>query len=315
MVQLAVMFILQKRHHYNKAMLSTISDCLHHEAVIPQWKTTFSSYMNVFTEKKVEVFHSLLRMQCPSWSNSAQIAEFAHVLSAKKFDSEFSQNFLAARLRKGVKHNVTLLAGKTAEYLVRKFRTLYENSEDVREIRGRSRTSRTYRLNVLTGEVDQKCMPLAYSTERPPSQEVLCDSESCAESTAINAVLLSCGHCFHISCLRQSSTCPICEPFIIDRIKALCSTFNKNLRTERIHEEEDEESENIEEDNEDELDEETNEYYGTSEFQQHLLGQILQLPRSVKLPKFISEKQRKEAEPDVSQRYNIVRFSRFHVSR
>eukprot|EP00118_Oscarella_pearsei_P022184 m.253168 g.253168 ORF g.253168 m.253168 type:complete len:759 (+) comp40368_c2_seq5:2568-4844(+) len=66
MINLTIMFITQQRHNYNKAMLATISDCLHYETIIPEWKSTFSIFMNVFTEKKVEIFHSLLRMQCPN---------------------------------------------------------------------------------------------------------------------------------------------------------------------------------------------------------------------------------------------------------
>ena len=118
------MFIVQQRHNYNKAMLGVISDNIYREAVIPEWKTTFSSYMNVFSEKKVETFHSLLRMQCPSWSSAEQIIEFAQVISANGFDHEFSSNFLTDPPKKTNKQSVTILAGKSAEYLVTKFEEL-----------------------------------------------------------------------------------------------------------------------------------------------------------------------------------------------
>ena len=87
MIRLSIVFIIQQRHHYNKAMLSNISDWLHYETVLPEWTPTSSRYLNVLSEKKVEVFHSLLRMQCPSWASAQQIEEFAHVLSAKKFNT------------------------------------------------------------------------------------------------------------------------------------------------------------------------------------------------------------------------------------
>eukprot|EP00118_Oscarella_pearsei_P023837 m.290970 g.290970 ORF g.290970 m.290970 type:complete len:150 (+) comp40721_c1_seq16:2248-2697(+) len=105
-------------------------------------------------------------MQCPVWANSAQIAEFAHVLSARKFNSEFSQNFLAVQLRKPTKHNVRLLAGKAAEFLLQKFTALYSNCGQAIEIRGKSRQNRTYQLKVRSikgvclWDFQQKSLPL-----------------------------------------------------------------------------------------------------------------------------------------------------------
>ena len=116
-LRMAVVFIVQQRHNYNKAMLSVISGHIHHETVAPGWKSTFSSYMNVFSEKKVETFHSLLRMQCPAWTSAEQIIEITHVLGARIFDHEFSSHFLEDTLRKRHKRNVALLAGKTAIFL------------------------------------------------------------------------------------------------------------------------------------------------------------------------------------------------------
>ena len=55
-LHLAIMFIVQQRHKYNKAMLAVNSDNIYRGAVIPEWKTTFSSYMNVFSEKKSRHF-------------------------------------------------------------------------------------------------------------------------------------------------------------------------------------------------------------------------------------------------------------------
>ena len=124
-LRMAVVFIVQQRHNYNKAMLSVISDHIHHETVAPGWKSTFSSYMNVFSEKKVETFYSLLRMQCPAWTSAEQIIEIAHVLGARNFDHEFWSHFLEDTLRKRHKHNVALLAGKTANFLVTKFIELH----------------------------------------------------------------------------------------------------------------------------------------------------------------------------------------------
>ena len=119
MAQLAVMFIVQQRRNYNKAMLSTISDCLQYEIALPQWKATFSRYLNVFTEKKVETFHSPLRAQCPAWSSAEQITEFANVLSGKKFQGDFASHFLQEGPRKNTSSNVSHLAGLAADYMIK----------------------------------------------------------------------------------------------------------------------------------------------------------------------------------------------------
>ena len=52
MIRLAFMFLTQKRHHYDKSTISVISDLIHCETVIPDWKERFKSHLNIFTEKK-----------------------------------------------------------------------------------------------------------------------------------------------------------------------------------------------------------------------------------------------------------------------
>jgi len=60
LVRVCLMFIIHCRRHYNKATLSQLSDLLHHET-LEQVNDIERSALNVLTEKKVEVFHSLLR--------------------------------------------------------------------------------------------------------------------------------------------------------------------------------------------------------------------------------------------------------------
>ena len=163
-LHLAIMFIVQQRHNYNKAMLGVISDNIYREAVIPEWKTTFSSYMNVFSEKKVETFHSLLRMQCPSWSSAEQIIEFAQVISANGFDHEFSSNFLTDPPKKNEQAK--------RHYSGRKICRVPSD-----KIRG------------AAGEI--------------PSQDFLCDFKDCTQDDD-TVVLLSCGHSFHDACLHEN---------------------------------------------------------------------------------------------------------------
>ena len=61
MMRLALMFIIQRRRHYDKATLCQLSDLVHQQEAIPNFQELLEQWLNELTEKKVEVFHSLLR--------------------------------------------------------------------------------------------------------------------------------------------------------------------------------------------------------------------------------------------------------------
>lgn len=62
MMRLALMFIIQRRRHYDKATLCQLSDLVHHKSLaMPHFSEIFEQALNELTEKKVEVFHSILR--------------------------------------------------------------------------------------------------------------------------------------------------------------------------------------------------------------------------------------------------------------
>lgn len=62
MVRLALMFVIQRRRHYDKATLCQLSDHIHQMSLgIPDLQNLLEKWLNELTEKKVEVFHSLLR--------------------------------------------------------------------------------------------------------------------------------------------------------------------------------------------------------------------------------------------------------------
>lgn len=62
MMRLALMFLIQRRRHYDKATLCQLSDIVHQKSLaIPNLLEILEHSLNELTEKKVEVFHSLLR--------------------------------------------------------------------------------------------------------------------------------------------------------------------------------------------------------------------------------------------------------------
>ena len=54
-------FIIHCRRHYDKATLAQISDILRHDEVSSDHNNIATAALNVLTEKKVEVLHSVLR--------------------------------------------------------------------------------------------------------------------------------------------------------------------------------------------------------------------------------------------------------------
>lgn len=118
-----------------------------------------------------------------------------------------------------------------------------------------------YNLPVVGQRVDQRALPLGYSVlGREPDQDVLCDSQACQEATEENLRRLTCGHTFHTACLaaaaqgeqpqagnnddgprvpgvgvdfrhapNSSYACPICRPWLEERVKKLSRKFNEGL--------------------------------------------------------------------------------------
>ena len=56
-----LVFITFKRLNYDKATLCQLSDILYHAAENEHLVDIIKQHLNAFTEKKVEVFHSVLR--------------------------------------------------------------------------------------------------------------------------------------------------------------------------------------------------------------------------------------------------------------
>lgn len=61
LTRMAIMFIIHCRRHYDKATLAQLSDLRHQELNIPGLVNNEKDSLNSLTEKKVEIFHSVLR--------------------------------------------------------------------------------------------------------------------------------------------------------------------------------------------------------------------------------------------------------------
>lgn len=61
MFRILIQFLLFRRKNYDKATLCQMSDLIYHQKGKPYFGHVLINYLNILTEKKVEVFHSKLR--------------------------------------------------------------------------------------------------------------------------------------------------------------------------------------------------------------------------------------------------------------
>ena len=61
LLRVAMVFIIFNRRNYNKATLCQLTDLLFHLTDNPDMANNFENHLEVFTEKKIEILHSVFR--------------------------------------------------------------------------------------------------------------------------------------------------------------------------------------------------------------------------------------------------------------
>lgn len=128
MTQMAVLFICWERRHYNKSTLSFLSDLEYQKAFLPSYWSKKLKFLSLFTEKKVEIFHSLLRENSREHNDAKSLSETAKVLASCGFLSAFKESFVPHYHRGVSENNLWLMTGKTAEFLLDLFKQIASNS-------------------------------------------------------------------------------------------------------------------------------------------------------------------------------------------
>lgn len=101
-----------------------------------------------------------------------------------------------------------------------------------------------FNLPTLDKVVDQKVLPMGWSSSYHPRLDKFCDWNSCTLPSNVPGGVLPCGHGYHISCFIQANErCPHCYKFLCDGIKYHCEVFQNTLSKEF--------DDDVEEDNED----------------------------------------------------------------
>ena len=127
MRRFAVLFICWKWHHHDKSTLSSLSDTVHQKLNNDKYFSMKQHMLAAITEKKVEIWHSLLRDSI-EWDYTApQIRLNAQLLSVNKIQHEFCHHFVPEYQRGTGERDHTLLARRSAEFIIEKLQLIAKN--------------------------------------------------------------------------------------------------------------------------------------------------------------------------------------------
>lgn len=119
MSRFAILFIIWERRHYNKCTLSSLSDLLYHRTNFPQYFTIKRSWYNIITEKKVELWHSVLRYFTQKSDNGKEISKKAWLAATLSTNNTFNNEFVRPYSRGYSGKDFMVMAGKAAESLLK----------------------------------------------------------------------------------------------------------------------------------------------------------------------------------------------------
>ena len=94
----------------------------------PTGPDNWSSLVSLFTEKKVEIFHSLLRENSNQHDDGKSLSEVAKVIASCGFLSAFKECFVPVYHGGVCDNNIWLITGKAAEFLLGLFQKIASNS-------------------------------------------------------------------------------------------------------------------------------------------------------------------------------------------
>lgn len=128
MFRFLIAFIIWDRHHYDRATLSMLNDLYHQKNNYPDYYNFKTKWLALLTEKKVEIWHSLLRFHICSYYTGTDIHNVAIALAASSTAAAFFQAFVRPYSRgTNSEKNLKRVSGKTAEVLLQIFQKIGQN--------------------------------------------------------------------------------------------------------------------------------------------------------------------------------------------
>lgn len=145
-MRLALMFLIQRRRHYDKATLCQLSDFVHQKSLaIPNLLEILEHSLNELTEKKsrsvsftsskvtsiLQVMpafaHFPVVRSLPPNATAAQVQEAARALNVKRFEEDFCAWFCTLNPRGRGVRNLQELSDQAAEFLLDLFILVRQN--------------------------------------------------------------------------------------------------------------------------------------------------------------------------------------------
>ncbi|XP_048588346.1 uncharacterized protein LOC125572211 [Nematostella vectensis] len=197
--------------------------------------------MDGSNNRKVEIWHSVLRSFISNYDSASQIRDKALSFAASKTEQLF-HNYLTTPYSRGYSEkDLSLVTGTAADALLKIIKQVGQNLGKAKQVpqetnaRGQPKGDMNFFLPTFDTTITSKAMPLGYSfvKEDPstiPDPKLICDYKNCTQLSTTIVNRLNCFHTFHNFCLEEAGDqCPICSPHLAEKIAEICSAFNESL--------------------------------------------------------------------------------------
>lgn len=198
-------------------------------------------WMSLITEKKVEIWHSVLRAAIQAHNCADEIRKKAITLvMSKSLSHAFMAQFVKPYSRGMTGNGLEIVVGKMAESLLRVIKRVGQNIgkssllPPKTSAREKPVGARKYHLQTFNVDIPSKAPPSAYSFQRQnsdslntlPETSKLCDFKDCSAAAYEKPVRLSCFHTIHSCCLQMAhDQCLICSKPLFNEMKRLSNFF------------------------------------------------------------------------------------------
>lgn len=129
MAQMAILFNIWRRRHYDKSTLSFLSDSDYQMNFLPDYWQRKQHWLYLFVEKKIEIWHSLLRAHTQSHDDASNIERVAKTVASSAFLTNFWGAFVPGYTRGKSGFDFWLIAGKSAEFILQMFLEISKNTK------------------------------------------------------------------------------------------------------------------------------------------------------------------------------------------
>ncbi|XP_068735772.1 uncharacterized protein [Montipora capricornis] len=240
MAQMAILFNIWRRKHYDKSTLSFLSDCDYQKASLPNYWQCKKQWLFLFVEKKIEIWHSLLRAHTQSCDDATAIEKVAKTLATSGFLTNFCETFVPRYMRGESSFDYWMIAGKSADFMLQVFSEIAKNLKRTHVVpgdctsNGKSKSWPKFHFPTFGVTAESKTMPLAYNLSKDkgkePKLQLCCDLPTCNNCIQDgDYVRLACYHTFHASCLPADYCCSICKEPLKEMITKKIHQFNEGL--------------------------------------------------------------------------------------